>query len=122
MSQLKTYHYPEDHRILSLEGSQLAVHLAPGAWVRHGHFDGTMGVLIANGDDFVTVLWSRPPTVIDVGQAYMTGGYVFAPYVPLQVTPTLFAPSGSHTWSTGSVARYSKQLINRSFFVTGSVV
>lgn len=62
MSQLKTYHHPEHHRILSLEGlALLAVHLAPGAWVRHRHFNGTIGMLIANGDDFVTVLWSTPP-------------------------------------------------------------
>jgi len=61
LSSLATYNYPEDHRILSYEGERLAVNLAPGAWVRHGHYADTKGILIANGDDFVTVLWSCPP-------------------------------------------------------------
>lgn len=107
MSKLKTYHHPEEHLILSLEGSQFAVNLSPGALVRHGYFDGTMGMLIANGDDFVTVLWSRFPAVIDES-------YVFAPDAMLQVMEAQFAPSDS-------VARCSRQLINSSFYVTGSV-
>ena len=61
MSQLCTYKHPLDHQILAHEGSELAVNLSPGALVRHGHHEGTMGTLVANGDDFITVLWSCGP-------------------------------------------------------------
>jgi hypothetical protein len=41
------------------------------------------GIIIAISHPNVTVLWSRPPD--------FSGGYIHAPYVPLQVTPTIFA-------------------------------
>lgn len=65
---LNTYYSPDDHQIFALgsvEGTpgypRLAVHLTPGALVRHARHEKSCGVLIANGDDFVTVLWSVPP-------------------------------------------------------------
>ena len=72
MSQLETYTSPYDHQILAYEGRALAVNLSPGAEVRHGHFEGTKGLLISNGDDFVVVLWTvAPPEPFDV-EAAMT--------------------------------------------------
>lgn len=114
MSQLQTYHHPEDHRILSLEGARLAVNMTPGELVRHGHFDGTCGMLVANGDDFVTVLWSKAPIVVDVG-TYSTGSLMYAPYVPLQVTPSIFASTGSF------FSMPAPQQLKQNFCVTGSI-
>lgn len=72
MSQLETYVMPSDHKIMSFEGNSLAVNLNPGAEVRHGHFEGTKGLLIANGDDFVTILWTvAPPGPIYVDECAM---------------------------------------------------
>ena len=63
------------------------------------------------------VLWSKEPLIVDVG-TFSTGGYAFAPYVPLQTTPTIFA-SGSF-FSTGSIMPTFPRS-KHNFFVTGSI-
>ncbi len=62
MSQLHTYEHTSDHQVLVLENDQLAVNASPGALVRHAYYDRSLGTLVANGDDFITVLWSNGPS------------------------------------------------------------
>lgn len=72
MSELSTHYYPDDHNFVRwgaqpMRGglyadSSLAVNLAPGDWVQHKHrTPAGKGMLVAVGDDFVTILWSIPP-------------------------------------------------------------
>lgn len=117
MSQLKTYDI-EELRLAELPPS-ISRPAHPGDVVCHVDFrDSTFGTVVAIDEDQAAVLWSRGPMIVDVGQAFVTGGYVFAPYVPLQATPTIFDPTA---FTTGSIARYSKRPVNRGFFVTGSI-
>lgn len=123
MSQLKT-HDIDDLNVVSRTNPNDPYPREPGQFVRHVDFDYTFGTVVAIDDTQASVLWSKPPIVVDVG-TYSTGstfvqsGYVFAPYVPLVVTPTIFDPTA---FATGSIARYSKKRINPGFFVTGSIV
>lgn len=91
--------------------------LKPGDFVRLVACDDCFGTLIHVDDWKATVLWSRHPLVIDVG-TYSTGT-LFAPYVPLQVTPTIFANTGSFIGiGRGYGAKPSPK---QNFFVTGSI-
>ena len=117
MSQLKTYARNGEDLFVLPDGDEPT---EPGQFVGHTAFpSSTCGTVVAIDETDVCVLWSREPYVVDVGQAFMTGGYVFAPYVPLQVSPTIFDPTA---FVTGSIARYSKRAINHNFFVTGSII
>lgn len=51
------------------------------------------------------------------GGSYLECGYVYAPYVPLIVTPTLFAPE-DFSPRKGVMTRYGKKLIRSDFFGT----
>ena len=80
------------------------------------------GTIIAIDDKEASVLWSRESKAGDF--PYMTGssGFVFAPYVPMQRTPSIFS-SGSYmpaTSVTGSIS-YSKSMVNPSFYGSVSV-
>lgn len=52
------------------------------------------------------------------GGSYLETGYVYAPYVPLIVTPTIFAPE-DFTPRKGVMTRYGKKMIRSDFY--GSV-
>jgi hypothetical protein len=52
------------------------------------------------------------------GGSYLETGYVYAPYVPLIVTPTLFDPE-AFTPRKGVMTRYGKKMVRADFF--GSV-
>lgn len=52
------------------------------------------------------------------GGAFLETGYVYAPYVPLIVTPTIYAPEDL-TPRKGVMTRYAKQLVRSDFY--GSV-
>jgi hypothetical protein len=51
------------------------------------------------------------------GGSYLETGYVYAPYVPLIVTPTIFAPE-DFTPRKGVMTRYGKKMIRSDFFGT----
>lgn len=51
------------------------------------------------------------------GGSYLETGYVYAPYVPLIVTPTIFAPE-DFTPRKGVMTRYGKKMIRADFYGT----
>jgi hypothetical protein len=51
------------------------------------------------------------------GGSYLESGYVYAPYVPLIVTPTIFAPE-DFTPRKGVMTRYGKKMVRADFFGT----
>jgi hypothetical protein len=55
------------------------------------------------------------------GGSYLETGYVYAPYVPLIVTPTIFAPE-DFTPRKGVMTRYGKKLVRSDFYGTVTVL
>ena len=55
------------------------------------------------------------------GGSYLESGYVYAPYVPLIVTPTIFAPE-DFTPRKGVMTRYGKKMVRSDFFGTVTVM
>lgn len=55
------------------------------------------------------------------GGSYLETGYVYAPYVPLIVTPTIFAPE-DFTPRKGVMTRYGKQMVRSDFYGTVTVL
>ena len=55
------------------------------------------------------------------GGSYLETGYVYAPYVPLIVTPTIFAPE-DFTPRKGVMTRYGKQMVRADFYGTVTVL
>ena len=51
------------------------------------------------------------------GGSYLESGYVYAPYVPLIVTPTIFAPE-DFTPRKGVMTRYGKRMVRADFYGT----
>lgn len=49
------------------------------------------------------------------GRSYLDAGYVYAPYVPLQFTPTFLDPS-DHNFKKGLRTRYAKRKLRGEFF------
>ena len=54
------------------------------------------------------------------GGSYLETGYVYAPYVPLIVTPTIFAPE-DFTPRKGVMTRYGKKMVRNDFYGTVTV-
>lgn len=55
------------------------------------------------------------------GGSYLESGYVYAPYVPLIVTPTIFAPD-DFTPRKGVMTRYGKKMVRSDFYATVTVL
>ena len=55
------------------------------------------------------------------GDSAMETGYVYAPYVPLVVTPTIYDPE-TFTPNRGAMTRYAKQMIRSDFYGTVTVM
>jgi hypothetical protein len=55
------------------------------------------------------------------GGSYLETGYVYAPYVPLIVTPTIFAPE-DFTPRKGVMTRYGKKMVRADFYGTVSIL
>jgi hypothetical protein len=49
------------------------------------------------------------------GKSLLDAGYVYAPYVPLQLTPTMFNPF-NFTPIKGIMTRYAKKMVNNRYF------
>lgn len=54
------------------------------------------------------------------GSSFLETGYVYAPYVPLIVTPTIYAPE-DFTPRKGVMTRYAKQMVRSDFYGTVTV-
>jgi len=92
--------------------------------VRHAHLTGVCGVVVAKDDDNVSVLWSekeREGYAFDHNRDYIETSYVFAPYVPLMTTPTVFAPE-EFAPRKGITTRYGKKMIRSDFYKTINVL
>ena len=57
----------------------------------------------------------------DKGGSFLETGYVYAPYVPLIVTPTIYAPE-DFTPRKGVMTRYAKKLVRSDFYGTVTVM
>ena len=55
------------------------------------------------------------------GGSYLETGYVYAPYVPLIVTPTIFAPE-DFSPRKGVMTRYGKKMVRSDFYGTVTVL
>jgi hypothetical protein len=55
------------------------------------------------------------------GGSYLETGYVYSPYVPLIVTPTIFAPE-DFTPRKGVMTRYGKKMVRSDFYGTVTVM
>lgn len=55
------------------------------------------------------------------GGSYLETGYVYAPYVPLIVTPTMFAPE-DFSPRRGVMTRYGKKMVRADFYATVNVL
>ena len=55
------------------------------------------------------------------GGSYLETGYVYAPYVPLIVTPTIFAPE-DFTPRKGVMTRYGKKTVRSDFYGTVTIL
>jgi hypothetical protein len=55
------------------------------------------------------------------GASFLETGYVYAPYVPLIVTPTIYAPE-DFTPRKGVMTRYAKKLVRSDFYGTVTVM
>ena len=49
------------------------------------------------------------------GGSFLESGYVYAPYVPLQVTPTIFGPE-DFTPRKGVMTRYAKKMVRPDMY------
>ena len=49
------------------------------------------------------------------GKSLLDAGYIYAPYVPLQLTPTMYNPF-NFTPSKGIMTRYAKKMVNNRYF------
>ena len=91
--------------------------------------DGQVGAPFTMGADKVGTLSNRftvykdpyfPRNKILVGYkggSYLETGFVYAPYVPLIVTPTIFAPE-DFTPRKGVMTRYGKKMVRADFYGT----
>jgi hypothetical protein len=91
--------------------------------------DGQVGAPFTIGAESVGTLTNRftvykdpyfPRNKILVGYkggSYLETGYVYAPYVPLIVTPTIFAPE-DFTPRKGVMTRYGKKMVRSDFYGT----
>jgi hypothetical protein len=55
------------------------------------------------------------------GSNYLESGYIYSPYIPLIVTPTIFQPD-DFTPRKGVMTRYGKKMIRSDFFGTITVL
>ena len=80
------------------------------------------GILGNRWNVYVDPYFPRDKMLIGLkGQSFLDTGYVYAPYIPLQVTPTLFDP-GDQSFRKGLRTRYATKLINPKFYAVLKVV
>lgn len=94
--------------------------LEPGMQVKTPSAGG-FGMIVAMTDDEVSVVWSTLPRAPYDQSSYIEAGYVYAPHVPMQVTPTIFSPEDFKPHK-GVMTRYGKKAIRSDFYGTVSVL
>lgn len=70
-------------------------------------WSGGLGTIIAVLDEGISVLWSEKPSA---------AGYFHAPYIPLQVTPTLLTSDVKKR--KGMIERYKDRKLKKEYFGT----
>jgi len=81
-----------------------------------------LGVLSNRWQVYVDPYFAPDEMLIGLkGQSFLDAGYTYAPYIPLQVTPTLFDP-GDQSFRKGLRTRYATKLINPKFYATLKLV
>lgn len=109
MSLLKTYAPPTP--IVPWETRRYDGPLKPGDWVTHSEYGGH-GIIVAIDSENMTVLWSREPQPRD-----FSSGFIYAPYIPMQVTPTIFDPEDFKPKGS-MLTRYAKKLLKPEWFAS----
>jgi len=91
------------------------------ASVTHDDDKGSVGAIRAGSLSKKWDVWVDPyfpRNVILVGRrgsSFLESGYVYAPYVPLQVTPTIFGPE-DFVPRKGVMTRYGKKMVRPDFY------
>jgi hypothetical protein len=49
------------------------------------------------------------------GNTFLEAGYIYAPYIPLQLTATIYDPN-DFTPRKGIMTRYGKKMVNNRFY------
>ena len=117
MSELQTYAKDGEDLFILGEGDDV-FHPSlepskPGQLVGHTmHPTTTIGTIVAVDETDISVLWSKAPpqfyqNTFSSGSIHGFPNYVYAPHVPLVVTPSIFANA------TGSVMHVVKQRVNQ---------
>ena len=66
-------------------------------------------------------VWTNPyntdhKTIVGYkGSSFLDAGFIYAPYIPLQVTPTFMDP-GDFSFKKGMRTRYAKKLVNNKYY------
>ena len=75
-----------------------------------------VGSISKKWDVFVDPYFPRNVVLVGrKGNSFLESGYVYAPYVPLQVTPTIFDPE-SFTPRKGVMTRYGKKMVRPDMY------
>lgn len=116
--RLNTYRRNPRPALVSIDWGEndLPSTLAPGEWVKTPQAGG-MGMIVAMTDEEVSVLWSKLPRAPYNSGSYIESGYVYAPHIPMQVTPTVFKPE-DFAPRKGIMTRYAKSQVNLKYYGT----
>lgn len=117
MSQLTTH---GDFRPLFASGGAAPMSMSadmPLPMTQHGQFGVyKVGTLMNKWMVYEDPFFTRDQMLIGLkGQSYLDSGYVWAPYVPLQITPTFLDPN-DFTFRKGMRTRYAKKLVRSEFY------
>lgn len=91
------------------------------ASVTHDDDKGTVGAVQTGSinkkwDVYVDPYFPRNVVLVGrKGSSFLESGYVYAPYVPLQVTPTIFRPE-DFTPTKGVMCRYAKKMVRPDMY------
>jgi hypothetical protein len=96
---------------------------APRALNRQGQFGVyKVGTLMGKWTVYEDPFFTRDQMMIGLkGDGFLNAGYAWAPYVPLQVTPTFLDPS-DFSFRKGLRTRYAKKLLRSEFYGSMRVV
>jgi len=91
---------------------------APANWiVNHGQFGVyKQGTLMHKWIVYIDPFFQSDMALVGLkGSSYLDSGYVWAPYVPLQVTPTFLDPNDM-SFRKGLRTRYAKKLLRSEYY------
>ncbi len=89
----------------------------PRPLTTHGQFGiYKMGSLLGKWSVYVDPFMTRDMCLLGLkGQTYLDAGFVFAPYIPLQVTP-LFMDPNDFSYRKGMRTRYASKMTRKEFY------